>query len=130
MTDLLYGRNAVREALRAGRKIMRLMVAEIEARPAAPAKPGGKPGQGFPGGKPGAPGRGGKGGPGAGGKGGPGGGPPWRQGGRNAALPAQDTRADRRTMMVAGRRPWKRSSPWRARRTCPWSACRATGWIS
>jgi 23S rRNA (guanosine2251-2'-O)-methyltransferase len=104
MTDLLYGRNAVREALRAGRKIMRLMVAEIEARPAAPGRPGGKPGQGPAGGKPGAPPRGGKGGSGAAGKGGSGG-PPWRQGGRNAALPAQDTRADRRTVMVAGRAP-------------------------
>ncbi|HMA36098.1 MAG TPA: 23S rRNA (guanosine(2251)-2'-O)-methyltransferase RlmB [Chloroflexia bacterium] len=91
MTDLLYGRNAVREALRAGRKVMRVLVAE----PAAPAAPGA-----YRGAHPSPPGRGGQGPP-------PGkaGRPGARPGARARALPVQATRAERRTVNLAGRAP-------------------------
>src|SRR3954447_2472143 len=106
MTDLLYGRNAVREALRADRKIMRLIVAEpVKAGASSHGTP--PPGKrGEPSGKRGeAPRRGGRGGtPVRGGKAGdrPG---ATRSGGRPRSLPVQETRAERRTTMVAGRAP-------------------------
>ncbi len=100
MTDLLYGRNAVREAMRGGRKIMRLLVAEAGAPTTAAHRPGerftapsrgGKP---VPGGRPGAKGV------------------PGRSGGhatdrppdRTRTMPAE-SRAERRTVSLAGRTP-------------------------
>jgi 23S rRNA (guanosine2251-2'-O)-methyltransferase len=114
MTDLLYGRNAVREALRAGRKIMRLIVAEPSAVVAASGRPGTRPG--APVGRGAAPGRGGApvrgqapgrgGAPVRGGKGAPGGRPgPGRPDARGRAIPADETRAERRTVSLAGRAP-------------------------
>ncbi len=84
MTDLLYGRNAVREALRAGRKMMRLYVAQPAApKPAPSGPPRGRRGNAPPakGGRPGA------------------------ASGRGRALPAEPTRAERRTVHLAGRAP-------------------------
>src|SRR5947209_2519312 len=100
MSDLLYGRNAVREALRAGRKIMRLYVAEPAAGGPAAAPPvarrGGRPEPARPGA-----GRAGSGRPGTtrGGSGGRPGAPPSR------SLPVQETRAERRVVAQAGRAP-------------------------
>src|SRR5689334_11443967 len=105
MTDLLYGRNAVREALRAGRKIMRLLVAEA-----------GAPNTGRPDPRSGPPGRGGA-------PGGKGNTPPASRPGKGAAarggakgmppahtrpprtLDAGPTRAERRVVTLAGRAP-------------------------
>ncbi|MGI8588799.1 MAG: 23S rRNA (guanosine(2251)-2'-O)-methyltransferase RlmB [Chloroflexia bacterium] len=94
MTDLLYGRNAVREALRAGRKVMRLFVAEAAqpvagawrqaARPQPPTGPRGGPVRAGKG--PGRPGSA-------------------RPGERLRSLPVQETRAERRTVAMAGRAP-------------------------
>src|SRR4051812_26149100 len=104
MTDLLYGRNAVREALRAGRKIMRLLVAESGApNTGRPAERSGPPGRGTgPGGKgisPATP----RPGRGAAARGGAKGTPP------NARPPrtfdAGPTRTERRVVMMAGRAP-------------------------
>src|SRR4051812_46887791 len=106
MTDLLYGRNAVREALRANRKIMRLIVAE-PSKAGASAHGTAPPGKrGEPPGKRGeAPGRGGRGS--AAGRGGKGGDRPsaTRPGGRPRTLPVQETRSERRSVLVAGRAP-------------------------
>src|SRR6184192_612917 len=100
MTDLLYGRNAVREALRAGRKVMRLLIAEPAPQRAAPP-PAGKRGApaGRPGGQVSAPGRP----PARGGKGAPQ--RPGLPGERPRVLPVEPTRADRRTITLAGRAP-------------------------
>jgi 23S rRNA (guanosine2251-2'-O)-methyltransferase len=109
MTDLLYGRNAVREALRAGRQIMRLLVAEGGApnlgRPAERSGPpgrGGAPtGRGTPGkGVSGAPPRPGRG---AAARGGAKGTPPHSRDHRT--LDAGPTRPERRVVMMAGRAP-------------------------
>src|SRR5689334_2032766 len=112
MTDLLYGRNAVREALRAGRKVMRLIVAEPSAvaatsgrpgtRPGAPVGRGAAPGRGGAPVRGGAPGRSGP--PGRGGKGAASG-RPGRPEAHGRAIPADETRAERRTVSLAGRAP-------------------------
>ena len=102
MTDLLYGRNAVREALRGNRKIMRLLVAEAGAPTAAAHRPperpdgprGGRPIPGGRGGKPGAKGPSSR----------PGARPDGRPPDRTHTMPAE-SRAERRTVTLAGRAP-------------------------
>jgi len=105
MSDLLYGRNAVREALRGGRKIMRLLVAEAAPPTAAAHRPGERFAAVPPRGRPAAGGHGPSGRP--GGKGTPsragahaGDRPPHR----TRTMPAE-SRAERRTVTMAGRAP-------------------------
>src|SRR5436305_14591554 len=106
MSDLLYGRNAVREALRAGRKIMRLYVAEPGSSPPAAARPAARRG-GRPEPARAVAGRAGSGRPGTtrAGSGGRPGAPPPR------ALPGQETRSEPRVAGQAGRAPLDPNAP-------------------